>query len=47
SISDRHANFIVTEEEANFDDVHRLIDLAKSRVAEQFGVELELEIQIW
>jgi UDP-N-acetylmuramate dehydrogenase len=47
SISDRHANFIVTEEGATFEDVHRLIDLAKSRVAEQFGVELELEIQIW
>ena len=47
SISDRHANFIVTEEGASFEDVHRLIDLAKSRVAEQFGVELGLEIQIW
>ena len=47
SISDRHANFIVTEEEATFEDVHRLIELAKSRVTEQFGVELELEIQIW
>lgn len=47
SISDRHANFIVTEEEATFEDVHRLIELAKSRVSEQFGVELELEIQIW
>ena len=47
SISDRHANFIVTEEGATFEDVHRLINLAKSRVAEQFGVELELEIQVW
>ncbi len=47
SISDRHANFIVTEEEATFEDVHRLINLAKSRVTEQFGVELELEIQVW
>jgi UDP-N-acetylmuramate dehydrogenase len=47
SISDRHANFIVTEEGAAFEDVHRLINLAKSRVTEQFGVELELEIQVW
>ncbi len=47
SISDRHANFIITEEGAAFEDVHRLINLAKSRVAEQFGVELELEIQVW
>ena len=47
SISDRHANFIITEEAAAFEDVHRLINLAKSRVTEQFGVELELELQIW
>jgi UDP-N-acetylmuramate dehydrogenase len=47
AISDRHANFIVTEEGATFEDVHRLINLAKSRVTEQFGVELELEIQVW
>jgi UDP-N-acetylmuramate dehydrogenase len=47
SISDRHANFIVTEDGATFEDVHRLINLAKSRVTEQFGVELELEIQVW
>ncbi len=47
SISDRHANFIITEDAATFEDVHRLINLAKSRVTEQFGVELELELQIW
>jgi len=46
-ISDRHANFIVTQEDASSDDVLRLIDLAKSKVSEQFGVDLELEIQIW
>ena len=46
-ISDRHANFIVTHPGATSDDVLRLIDLARSRVAEQFGVDLELEIEIW
>ncbi len=46
-ISERHANFIVTEPGATSADVLRLIDLARSKVAEQFGVELELEIQIW
>ena len=46
-ISDRHANFIVTEEGSKAADVLNLIDIAKSRVAEEFGVELELEIQIW
>jgi UDP-N-acetylmuramate dehydrogenase len=46
-ISDRHANFIVTHPNAKSDDVLRLIDLARSKVAEQFGVDLELEIKIW
>ena len=46
-ISDRHANFIVTSDGCTSDDVHRLIDLVRSRVAEQFGVDLEVEIDIW
>ncbi len=46
-ISDRHANFIVTESEATADDVRTLIETARGRVAEQFGVDLELEIRIW
>jgi UDP-N-acetylmuramate dehydrogenase len=45
--SDRHANFIVTHLGATSKDVLQLIDLARSRVAGQFGVDLELEIQIW
>jgi len=45
--SDRHANFIVTNPGAKSDDVLRLIDLARSKVSEQFGVDLELEIKIW
>jgi UDP-N-acetylmuramate dehydrogenase len=46
-ISDRHANFVVTHEGAKADDVIRLIELARSRVLERFGVELELEVQVW
>ena len=46
-ISDRHANFVVTRDGARAEDVLRLIDLARSRVAEQFGVDLELEVQVW
>lgn len=46
-ISDRHANFIVTEAGATSADVEELIQLARTRVAEQFGVDLELEIEIW
>ena len=46
-ISDRHANFIVTHDGATADEVLRLVDVVRSKVAEQFGVDLELEIQIW
>lgn len=46
-ISDRHANFIVTDDKGTANDVLRLIDLIKARVADQFGVDLELEINIW
>ena len=46
-ISDRHANFIVTQPGAKSADVEQLIELARSKVAEQFGVDLELELEIW
>lgn len=46
-ISDRHANFIVTDEKATADDVLRLIDLIHAKVSERFGVDLETEINIW
>jgi UDP-N-acetylmuramate dehydrogenase len=46
-ISDRHANFIVAHEGAKSADVLQLIDVARSKVSEQFGVDLELEIEIW
>lgn len=46
-ISDRHANFIVTNDGTTSNDVLKLMDLARSKVAEQFGVDLELEIEIW
>ena len=46
-ISDRHANFVVAFQGAKSDDILRLIDLARAKVTEQFGVDLELEIEIW
>lgn len=46
-ISDRHANFIVTEEGCTAADVRELIDLVRDKVQETFGVELELEICAW
>lgn len=43
-ISPRHANFIVNTGDARSADVLELIHLAQSRVHEQFGIELALEI---
>ena len=46
-VSDRHANFVVTDKDARADDVIRLIELTRSRVLEKFGIELETEVQVW
>lgn len=46
-VSDRHANFIEVEQGGTSRDVQRLIDLVKTRVYEQLGVELELDVEIW
>lgn len=46
-VSDRHGNFIVAQPGATADDVLRLIDQIRQRVWQQFGYELELQIQIW
>lgn len=46
-ISDRHANFVVTESGASSEDVRSLADKVKAAVSEKFGVELELEIRQW
>jgi UDP-N-acetylmuramate dehydrogenase len=45
--SDRDANYVIVHKGATSRDVLRLIDLAKSRVVERFGVELEMEMTIW
>jgi UDP-N-acetylmuramate dehydrogenase len=46
-VSDRHANYIVTDEKATSADVLKLIEHIHTRVNERLGVELETEIQIW
>lgn len=46
-ISDRHANFIVTDEGCTAADVLQLIDAARDAVTQQFAVDLEVEIDIW
>jgi UDP-N-acetylmuramate dehydrogenase len=46
-VSDRHANFIVAHAGAKAADVLQLIDRIRQRVWQQFGYELELQIQVW
>jgi UDP-N-acetylmuramate dehydrogenase len=46
-VSDVHANFIVANEGASSQDVLRLIELVRGRVAERMGVDLETEIEVW
>ncbi len=46
-ISERHANFIVTESGATSKDVEQLISRIQKAVAEKFAVDLELEIKVW
>jgi len=46
-VSDRHANFIVSEPECTSQDVLRLIDLIRSQVRDRMGVDMELELEIW
>jgi UDP-N-acetylmuramate dehydrogenase len=46
-VSDRHANFIIAQPGATTADVLRLIDQIHQRIWEQFGYDLELQIQVW
>ena len=46
-ISDRHANFIVTEAGATSHDIEQLISRIRKSVAEKYAVDLELEIKVW
>jgi len=44
--SEIHANFLVNLGEGIFEDAKYLIELAKKKVLEEFGIELQEEIQI-
>ncbi len=44
--SDIHANFLVNSGGGTFKEAKYLIDLAKEKVLDKFGIELELEIEI-
>jgi UDP-N-acetylmuramate dehydrogenase len=47
TISTRHANFIVTAPGARAQDVLDLLTLARQRVLDHCGIELEPEIAVW
>lgn len=46
-VSEKHANFIIARKGCKSSDVMQLIDKVRQKVKEKFGVELELEIEIW
>ncbi len=46
AFSNSHANFLINFGNGTFDDAITIIDRAKKRVFEKFGVTLELEIKI-
>jgi UDP-N-acetylmuramate dehydrogenase len=45
-ISNLHANYIVNRGGATADDVLKLIDIVRTAVFKEFGVELELEVKV-
>src|SRR5436189_3792148 len=47
SVSERHANFIVTTCDARARHVIDLMNLVVSRVFDRFGVRLEPEVVVW
>lgn len=45
-VSEKHANFIISEKHATASDIEQLIDLVQQRVAHECGVELVREVHI-
>ncbi len=45
-ISERHGNYIVNLGGASSNDILALVERAQAEVQRQFGIELELEVQI-
>ncbi|MCP4331030.1 MAG: UDP-N-acetylmuramate dehydrogenase [Gammaproteobacteria bacterium] len=46
SVSDKHANFIISDSDTSAADIEALIDHLRERVAIQFDVQLETEVRI-
>jgi len=47
SVSDQHANFVVTSKDARARDVIGLLEEIARRVHEKFGIELQREVVVW
>jgi UDP-N-acetylmuramate dehydrogenase len=45
-ISQKHANFFINDDEATAEDIRALFAEAWNSVREQFGVEMELEVEL-
>ncbi|HUT56339.1 MAG TPA: UDP-N-acetylmuramate dehydrogenase [Phycisphaerae bacterium] len=46
-VSEKHANFIITDKNAKASDVLKLINLIRETVYKRFEVYLELEVEVW
>jgi len=46
SISEKHANFIINDGEATYEDIIELIDLIKKKVKKEYNIDLILEQEI-
>lgn len=46
-ISDRNANFLIAHPGANSDDVLRLIEHVRDKVAKELRIELDLHLHVW
>ncbi len=45
-VSNMHANFILNKGTGNIDDLHKILQIVKTKVKEKFGVELKEEVII-
>ena len=46
-VSEKHANFILAEAGCTSHDVLELIEVIQTRMRDNFGIELDLELEIW
>ena len=47
TVCEQHANFIVTDPDTRTSDILTLVDRIQSRVRDRYGVDLELEVDVW